>query len=45
MQIATAAFEDIANIWDWTLQRFGHPAALRYEALIGQAIDDLGIDP
>ncbi len=45
VRIAAAAFEDIANIWDWTLQRFGHAAALRYEALIGHAIDDLGIDP
>jgi toxin ParE1/3/4 len=45
VRIAAPAFEDIGNIWVWTVGRFGHAAALRYEALIGQAIADLADDP
>ncbi len=45
VRIAAPAFNDIANIWVWTVERFGHAAALRYEALIDQAIADLADDP
>lgn len=45
VRIAAPAFEDIADIWAWSLDRFGRAAALRYEALIDQAIGDLGDDP
>ena len=45
VRVSGPAFEDIAEIWDWTVERFGHAAALRYEALIDQAIADLADDP
>jgi toxin ParE1/3/4 len=45
VRIAAPAFTDIADIWVWTLERFGHAAALRYETLIDQAIADLADDP
>lgn len=45
VRIAAPAFADIADIWRWTVQQFGHAAALRYEALIEQAIADLAEDP
>jgi toxin ParE1/3/4 len=45
VRIAAPAFQDIRNIWIWTLERFGHAAALRYETLIDQSISDLADDP
>jgi toxin ParE1/3/4 len=45
VRIAAPAQNDISNIWIWTVERFGHAAALRYETLIDQAISDLADDP
>ena len=45
VRIASPAFADIGNIWDWTVEHFGHAAALRYESLIDQAIADLAENP
>lgn len=45
VRIAAPAFDDLTNIWAWTVERFGHNAALRYEALIEQAIADLAENP
>ncbi len=45
VRIAAPALRDIGDIWVWTVERFGHAAALRYEALIDQAIADLADDP
>jgi len=45
VRIAAPAFDDISDIWAWSLHKFGHAAALRYEALIDQAIGDLAEDP
>lgn len=45
VRIAALAFHDIGDIWIWTVGRFGHTAALRYEMLIDQAIADLADDP
>jgi len=45
VRIAAPAFDDISDIWEWSVQRFGNAAALRYETLIDQAIADLAEDP
>jgi toxin ParE1/3/4 len=45
VRVSSPAFQDIAAIWDWTVEHFGNAAALRYEALIEQAIADLAADP
>lgn len=45
VRVAAPVFDDIATIWDWTVERFGHAAALRYEALIEQTIADLADEP
>jgi toxin ParE1/3/4 len=45
VRISAPASNDIGDIWTWTLERFGHAAALRYETLIDQAIADLAEDP
>jgi toxin ParE1/3/4 len=45
VRIAATALYDIGDIWMWTVERFGHVVALRYETLIGQAIADLADDP
>jgi len=45
VRIAAPAFHDISDIWIWTVERFGHAAALRYEMLIDQAIADLAANP
>ena len=45
VRVASPAFADIGNIWDWTVEHFGHAAALRYESLIDQAIADLAENP
>ena len=45
VRISTLAFKDIGDIWLWTVEHFGHAAALRYETLIDQAIGDLADDP
>ncbi len=45
VRIAAPALIDIGDIWLWTVERFGHAAALRSETLIEQAIADLADDP
>ena len=45
IRIAAPALNDIGNIWMWTVERFGHAAATRYETLIEQAIADLADNP
>jgi toxin ParE1/3/4 len=45
VRVSSLAFDDISDIWDWTVDRFGIAAAQRYEALIEQAIADLAADP
>jgi toxin ParE1/3/4 len=45
VRITASAFADIGDIWTWTVEQFGHSAALRYETLIDQAIADLAEDP
>ena len=45
VRLAAPALNDIGDIWTWTVERFGHATALRYEALINQAIADIADDP
>jgi plasmid stabilization system protein ParE len=45
VRIPAPVFKDIGDIWIWTVERFGHASALRYERLIDQAIADLADDP
>lgn len=43
--LASSADLDFLDITDWSIEHFGTAAADRYEALIGQAMTDLGDDP
>jgi toxin ParE1/3/4 len=45
VSLASTADRDFLNIMDWSAEHFGADAANRYEALIGQALIDLGDDP
>jgi toxin ParE1/3/4 len=45
IQITRAAERDIAAIWNWSLKEFGEDAALRYHALMTQAVRDVAADP
>ena len=35
---------DLSGLMEWTVQEFGERAALRYDALIKQALKDIGAD-
>lgn len=41
LQLAKAAQEDIAQVFEWTVRAFGAPGLKRYEALIQAALSDL----
>lgn len=43
--VSRSAAADIASILAWTQTSFGGAARLRYEALLTQAINDLGANP
>lgn len=43
--LSPATEQDISSILAWTHERFGEQARLRYEALLVQAIVDVGEDP
>lgn len=45
VKLAPAARRDTVAIGRWTLKEFGEAAVLRYEALIQQALSDIGADP
>ena len=45
VSLTTTANRDFLDIMDWSAEHFGAEAADRYEALIGQAMTDLGADP
>lgn len=45
LDISPAARRDIADILQWSLDRFGNMAEIRYDALIKQAIHDIVTDP
>ena len=43
--LSPAARDDIRDILRWSEKKFGENAALRYEALLVQALKDVGTDP
>ena len=43
--LAPAARNDIREALKWSEERFGKRAALRYQALLKQALRDIGADP
>ena len=45
VHVTGPAKRDISTIVRWSLREFGEAAALRYEALILQALRDIGEDP
>ena len=45
LEVAQAASLDIASIAAWSSRKFGIAAALRYQALIRQALRDIESDP
>lgn len=44
-RLSPLAEQDLESILGWTHRQFGEEARLRYEALIVQAIVDIGADP
>jgi toxin ParE1/3/4 len=45
IRVSHEARRDIRAILEWTEQEFGKKAALRYAALLAQALRDIGEDP
>ena len=45
IRVSHEARRDVGAILDWTEKAFGKRAALRYEALLTQALRDVGEDP
>jgi toxin ParE1/3/4 len=45
VRVSRHALRDIRAILNWTTREFGKNAALRYEALLTQALRDIGADP
>jgi len=45
VRLTGAARRDILAVLKWSMKEFGERAALRYDALIKQALKDIGEDP
>ena len=45
VRLTSPAQRDLSGVMEWTVQQFGERAALRYDALIKQALKDIGADP
>ena len=45
LRVSHYAAEDMESILRWTMEQFGEPARLRYEALLDQALVDIASDP
>ena len=43
--LALAARQDVRDILQWSEQKFGAAAAVRYKELIKQAVRDVAVDP
>jgi toxin ParE1/3/4 len=43
--LADPAKRDLAEVMEWSVREFGERAALRYDALIRQALKDIAADP
>ncbi len=45
IHLTESAEADLDAIWLWTAERYDVDQALRYQALLDQALDDIRIDP
>jgi toxin ParE1/3/4 len=45
LRLSGRAGRDLVAIGEWSSKKFGEAAALRYQALVGQALRDLQADP
>lgn len=45
VRLVGTAKRDLSEVMEWTAKEFGSRAALRYDALIKQALRDIGADP
>ena len=45
IRVTRTAGRDIVAVMNWSLKEYGEDAALRYDALITQALTDIGDDP
>ena len=45
VRLTSSAKRDLSDVMEWTVEEFGVRAALRYDALIKQALKDIGDDP
>jgi toxin ParE1/3/4 len=45
VRLTIPAQRDLSGVMEWTVNEFGGQAALRYDALIKQALKDIGADP
>ncbi|MBI4903932.1 MAG: type II toxin-antitoxin system RelE/ParE family toxin [Acidobacteria bacterium] len=45
VRLTGPARQDISEVMEWTVLKFGAKAALRYDALIKQALKDIGAEP
>jgi toxin ParE1/3/4 len=45
VRLTGTAQRDLASVMAWSVKEFGERAALRYDALIKQALKDIGEDP
>jgi len=45
VRLTSPAQRDLSGVMEWTVREFGPRAALRYDALIKQALKDIAADP
>ena len=45
VRLTHTALRDLSGVMEWSVKEFGERAALRYDALIKQALRDIGEDP
>jgi toxin ParE1/3/4 len=45
VRLTGPAKRDLSDVMEWTVKKFGGRAAIRYDALIKQALKDIGEDP
>ena len=45
VRLTDPAKRDLSSVMEWTVKKFGERAAIRYDALIKQALKDISADP
>lgn len=45
VRLTGPAQRDLSEVMEWTVKKFGERAAIRYDALLKQALKDIGTDP